>query len=463
MARRATTNGSGARRDATARPGAGAALVAALLLLGCGGSGERAVTAEVRVHARGDRLCLLAWGGGELLFERGYGEPPEQPPPAEGTLTFVAGSRVRDRVRLTARLSRGGRVLATASGESGFGPPGERQLPLDVGRCDPREDPAGPLSPRTLAAELPADATALEAADADGDGREELLVLVDTAGVWLDAEPSAGASAADAAVSGSVATAADVRGGCELELLTVEAGSLRSQPAGAATESPRTLLEGSVRAAAVGDVRGDGRVDVVAAGDDGLRIVDPEGDIRAELDAGAWSAVLAADLTGDGIDDVVASGGGVTRVWIGAMGGPSATAGALPAALEGTSGPLAAGDVDADGAVDLVVARGMGARLLHNRGDGLLEDRSGDEPPTAGAEIARLVFADLDGDCRDDLAVLDAAGEVAAWRSVDPLALEPRALAAGPARDVVAADVDGDGHAELAVLTQAGELEVWTP
>ena len=75
------------------------------------------------------------------------------------------------------------------------------------------------------------------------------------------------------------------------------------------------------------------------------------------------------------------------------------TARVLPAALGGAAAAAAiAGDYDNDGRPDLFVLRDAGARLLHQRADGVFEDATTTLPATAGARTAAFVDIDHDGD-----------------------------------------------------------------
>jgi tetratricopeptide (TPR) repeat protein len=75
------------------------------------------------------------------------------------------------------------------------------------------------------------------------------------------------------------------------------------------------------------------------------------------------------------------------------------TARVLPGPIGGAAGAAAvAGDYDNDGRPDLFVLRDTGARLLHQRADGVFEDATTTHPATAGARTAAFVDIDHDGD-----------------------------------------------------------------
>ncbi|MEM7202584.1 MAG: FG-GAP-like repeat-containing protein [Planctomycetota bacterium] len=174
---------------------------------------------------------------------------------------------------------------------------------------------------------------------------------------------------------------------------------------------------------AVGDVDGDGDVDLYFANNspgsqqqDRLYVNDGTGvftDVTASHLPVLFEASTGAamgDVDGDGDLDIVTSssyggrrqnelllndGAGVFAV---------ATAGRLPALLE-PSLDVALGDVDGDGDLDLVVANGAGRQnhLLLNDGAGNFSDTTATRLPVDASETAAVALADLDGDGDLDL------------------------------------------------------------
>lgn len=420
---------------------------------------EQALVVDLTVRGDGDRLCLAAFGDGEVVFERTY----EGDPPPEGSLTLVAGDRVAESVRVTAWLTRGGRVVARATGQSGFGHLDELHLPLGVARCTPRAT-VGPAALRTVTTVEATEGARLAAVDFDADGRDELL-LVDADGqlVAVDAEPEESAPRRiDAPLP---AGAVPVRGAaldddCGLDLLALSSDGVVVVRAAERDPETRAPVGPHARAVEAGSFQ-PGRRRLAIAGPDGLALADWEGGGSQTVDEGPFAFLAVGDLTSDGVDDLVANSDGGVRVWLGSGAGLAEAVGAVPASFASVDGPVAIGDLDDDGALDLVGAAGNVARLAHNRGDGLLQDRTGPMPASTASPIARVLLVDLDGDCRDDLVLVDADGAVVVFRSGPDLTLVPESPSLGAAWDVVAADVDGDGRPELAALTRAGALQVW--
>ena len=415
---------------------------------------------DVGVRARGDRLCLAAYGDGELVFERGY--PSDDGVPASGSLTFVAGDRVSDRVRVSGWLSHGGQIVARDSGESGFGELDSVHLPLDVARCHLAPGRGAPTL-RSVDTFEAADALALEAIDADGDGRDELVIaLADGTLAVVDAAAGEGeVRSIDATLPAGArpAIAASLADDCFVDLVLASpegAVVLRALGRDASADDPIELAASGVAIGALTD-----EATLAIAGTGGLAVVALDGGATTMLETGPHRAVAIGDLTRDGYGDLVAVQSTGARVYLGSGAGPVRIDSALPASFATVDGPVAIGDLDGDGALDVVSAAGATLRVARNRGDGLLEDRSGAMPPAAAASIVEIVVVDFDGDCRDDVVLLDADGTATAWRSMPGLAFTSVAIALGPVADVAAADVDADRLHELAFLARTGELSVW--
>jgi hypothetical protein len=177
-------------------------------------------------------------------------------------------------------------------------------------------------------------------------------------------------------------------------------------------------LNGAAGSLAVGDLDGDGQVDlVVTAG--GVKILRGKGDERFEQEWPALApgnSVVLADLNGDGSLDIVATsfeadhtsgdlyGQGQVAVSLGKGDGSFATR--IYRTGFGAKS-LALGDLDRDGKIDIVTANISSYRadvpntvsVLYGRGDGTFAP--GVDFPAAAVSLA---VGDLDGDGRPDLA-----------------------------------------------------------
>jgi len=281
------------------------------------------------------------------------------------------------------------------------------------------------------AAAAPFSSRAIRVGDFDRDGRPDVLAL----GEGPRLGPAAGA--------GGPALVSGANGLVLYRGLGAGRFARRDRGTGAAEIFGRTL--------ALGDFDGDGRGDVAAssgqlgrldlvqlASDDGLWRGAPVASLRPRSYV---HAVAAADFDGDGRSELavgyasIESGEWRTGVDVHF---PSAAGSwrRLPVAAEaGREGPrsLATGDLDGDGAPDLV-SLGAAGDLAAFRGDGrggFVRERRA-PPPFAGACTgAHLAIADLDGDGRGDVVASFAKerssadpercpseGGLAAWRSL---------------------------------------------
>ncbi len=161
-------------------------------------------------------------------------------------------------------------------------------------------------------------------------------------------------------------------------------------------------------------------------------------------------ATALADLDGDGLLDIVIVGSG----WVGSV---LSVAGAWPQPLATSSlpvyqGPAAAGDLDEDGAVDLIVGRSP-VTLFRGSGDGGFSGRIGSPVP---APLVDAFALDTNGDGFDDLVTLHADGSISTLASLGGGRLATRYVrsqgCAAPLSGI-GADFDGDGTVDLAIGT----------
>jgi hypothetical protein len=273
--------------------------------------------------------------------------------------------------------------------------------------------------------------------DADGDGELERFAVGGDDSIWRLA-----GEAPEPRTAGKVPIAVEVAdldgdGGAEglvLYLYDEAFGALGSP-------EERRPAGGLPWAMTAGDLDGDGCTDLAFASNEvagvALRFGPAAADAAARVAVADYPHALAlGDLDGDARPDAVVLGALESSLSV-----LRNTGGALVRELDLDVGPGAAevrcGDVDGDGAVDVVVLVEdfAAARLLVLRGDG----RGGLEPPAAPLRVGRagadLVVADLDGDGAAECIVADpeaGALHVVARGAVRSLALAggPRALAA---------------------------------
>lgn len=171
-----------------------------------------------------------------------------------------------------------------------------------------------------------------------------------------------------------------------------------------------------------------------------------------------------ADLNGDGRIDVVVTrvGGDAVLLNGGVAGFAEQRLPAEPGAAGG--GRVTLGDYDNDGAIDIAIGRPDGTvRLLRNNGGGAfsVDSRSTALRSTA-REQAALLFMDYDNDGRLDLVIADGRGvhafhnDAGRFTPRPEVFPRPRAGASAGAGLVAASDVDDDGDLDLFVADGGG-------
>ena len=221
---------------------------------------------------------------------------------------------------------------------------------------------------------------------------------------------------------------------------------------------------------AVGDVDGDGNIDLVTAdaATKTISVLLGNGDrtfaARVERPAGNGQGdIQLVDIDADGDLDVVESNfvGGTVSVLLGHGDGTFADkvdvrAGAIPL-------KFAVGDVNGDHHLDLVVPDVLTniVSILLGNGDGTFQPRRG---LPVGLTPTSAALADLDGDGDLDLAVTNLGDSTLSVLTGDGAGgFGPRLdydSATGP-RAVRAGDMNGDGAVDLVTVNDSGSIGVW--
>jgi hypothetical protein len=249
-----------------------------------------------------------------------------------------------------------------------------------------------------------------------------------------------------------------------------DAGCNRGAAGGAVAGPPRALsfqvgvdyLTGpnTESTAALADLDGDGKLDVVVTGDVSVVMMNKgDGTLAAPISFGSdasYSGVATGDLNGDGSIDVVSLAQFGVSVLSndghGHLGSPVVYSTGV-----GSSG-IALGDLDADGRLDIAIAGG-GVAVLLNTGNGSF---SAVNFPVSVSALS-IAIGDLDGDCQPDLAVSDTYGLNILQNRGQGTFGAPVAYGAGTnPRTIALADVNGDGLPDLVVGsgTAVGEIAV---
>jgi len=222
------------------------------------------------------------------------------------------------------------------------------------------------------------------------------------------------------------------------------------------------------RAVAMGDLDGDGDLDLVVAnwGSDNVSVLLNQGDgtFAGQVTYGVgydpW-AVAVGDLDGDGDPDVVtANWGGNVSVLLNQ--GDSTLASRVDYGVGSRPHSVAVGDLDADGDLDLVTANydSNNVSVLLNQGDGTFASQV---TYGVGSNPQSVAVGDLDGDGDLDLATANReSGNVSvllnqgdgtfASQANYGAGYDPWAVAMG--------DLDGNGDLDLAVGNWSGNVSV---
>jgi hypothetical protein len=243
-------------------------------------------------------------------------------------------------------------------------------------------------------------------------------------------------------------------------------------------DSGQSLGDAVSRAAALGDLDGDGDLDAFVANDGPNRAWRNDGDasftVAQSMGNSDSVAVALGDLDGDGdLDAFVANfnapGAQANLVWLndgGAQGGAPGTFNDSGQRLgDSDSVAVSLGDLDGDADLDAYVANynypaGQPDEVLLNDGTGTFSDSG----QSLGAEYSRgLAIGDLDGDGDLDAFVTIANGQPnRVWLNdgSGTFSDSGQLLGAGTSVAVALGDLDGDGDLD-AFVANVGANKVW--
>ena len=212
-----------------------------------------------------------------------------------------------------------------------------------------------------------------------------------------------------------------------------------------------------IRDVAVGDFDGDGRQDAVTAGESGIVFFRGNGDgtlsVPVEIASSQQDRLLAVDLDADGHTDLIAWYRSSNVIWL-FRGSSSGLAADTSYSLGSSVFDVKVGDINADGALDLLASAGTRVEVLLGTRGG----RFGfPQIAVVRATNGSLALEDLNGDGRLDLASFGKNFRVVnTWITValgngtggfrTPRQSSSR-LVPGP---LVAAELTGDGKVDLA-------------
>ena len=233
----------------------------------------------------------------------------------------------------------------------------------------------------------------------------------------------------------------------------------------------------------IADLDGDSALDIAVSGHDGAVAVLLNKGAGSFSDAVLYSTSLkgigrlaAGDLNGDGIDDLVATpaadasdsvghldlvveriatpGAGVS-LFLGAGGGAFTG----PISYPYTGRLLGATDISGDGRPDLLQDDSSGVSVRLNAGEATFGDAL-TYPLAESRGTFSLAVADLNGDCRPDLAAVSEDDLVRVLPNLGQGDFGPRDAHAvkGASYSIAAGDLDDDGAPDLAVAYIASDV-----
>jgi hypothetical protein len=219
---------------------------------------------------------------------------------------------------------------------------------------------------------------------------------------------------------------------------------------------------------AVGDLNGDGKLDIVTANanDNTVSVLLGNGDgtYRPQATYGTGPGPLSVaigDLNGDGKPDLVVANGNSFSTDSVLLGNGDGTFQPQTTVVVGESHQVVIGDLNGDGKLDLVNANSNSGTVSVNlgNGDGTFQPRTtyAVEPGFGGSGPISVAIGDVNGDGKPDLVTADYSENAVSvlLGNGDGTFQAPTSYAAGSQPGLVqVADLNGDGRQDIVVANQ---------
>lgn len=288
-------------------------------------------------------------------------------------------------------------------------------------------------------------------------------------------------------------TLGDIDGDGDLDMVTGNVGqsnrlwlnSLKSPTSGLLVDSGQSLETGFTNDIALGDIDGDGDLDMVTGNTSGsgvwinnfYNLVGQEGvytDSGQDLDTGGVSAIALGDIDNDGDLDIVTGGSGANSVWLNGGDNSGSNTGIFTDSLQTlgsySTSKIVLGDIDGDGDLDLVTANGFPQdnRVWRNTGGLFAEDVPAQLLGTVSTRA--IALGDIDGDGDLDVVLGRDQQPDSIWlnggdnsgSNTGIFSDSGQTLGMYRTGDIALGDIDGDGDLDMVTANNySSENRVW--
>jgi len=268
----------------------------------------------------------------------------------------------------------------------------------------------------------------------------------------------------------------------EADRVWINGGDSSGSNTGIFTDSGQALGNESTRSITLGDIDGDGDLDIVV-GNFGPNIVWINGGDSSGSNTGIFTdsgqtlgnentlSTALGDIDDDGDLDIIEGNNGANRVWINGGSNTGIFTDSGQALGSEITRSIALGDIDDDGDLDIVTGNNNNSRVWINGGSSNNSNTGifTDSGQTLGSGATRsIVLGDIDGDGDLDIATGNA-GNNRIWinggdnnnSNAGVFIDSGQALGIEFTRSIILGDIDGDGDLDIVTENSNGANRVW--